>query len=240
MILGEVNNMISVILVDDHIILRDGLKNLLEEESDIKIIGEANNGREAVKLVLEKKPDIVIMDVAMKDMNGIVATRHIKEVDPKINVIALSMHSERQIVIGIFKAGASGYILKDSTSIELVKAIRTVYRGRKFLSPEISDIILQEISDVNKDSADIGADLLTKRENEVLQLIAEGNATKKIAKILFISYKTVESHRANIMEKLDIHNIPELTKYAIRAGLTSLEETGFINNPNIRSYIKEN
>ena len=215
--------MISIILVDDHIIMRDGLRQLLEVESDMEVLGEADNGREAVKLALDKKPDIVIMDVAMQDMNGIEATRQIKNENSDIKVIALSMHSERQIVVGIFRAGASGYLLKDSSSIELVEAVRTVYRGRNYLSQKISDIVLQEISDVKKDTESIGVEILTNRESEILQLISEGNSTKKIAGVLFISPKTVESHRANIMEKLNIHNIPELTKYAIRAGLTSLE-----------------
>ncbi len=216
--------MISVILVDDHVIMRDGLRNLLEEESDIEIIGEADNGRDAVKISIEKNPDIVVMDVAMQDMNGIEATRQIKKENPNIKIIVLSMHSERQIVVGIFRAGASGYLLKASTSIELVEAIRTVYRGRKYLSHKISDIVLQEISDIKRDSEEIGVAILTNRESEILQLIAEGNSTKRIAEVLFISPKTVESHRANIMEKLDIHNLPELTKYAIRAGLTSLDD----------------
>jgi len=216
--------MISVILVDDHVIMRDGLRQLLEVESDIEVVGEADNGRDAVKLALQKNPNIVIMDIAMSDMNGIEATRQINSGNPNIKIIALSMHSERQIVVGILRAGASGYLLKDSSSIELVEAIRTVHLGRKYLSQKISDIVLQEISDIKKDTDEIGVDLLTNRECEILQLISEGNATKKIAEVLFISPKTVESHRANIMEKLNIHNIPELTKYAIRAGLTSLNK----------------
>ena len=215
--------MISIILVDDHVIMRDGLRHLLSSESDIEVIGEAANGREAVKLVLSKKPDIVIMDIAMQDMNGIEATRQIKNENPDVKIIALSMHSERQIVVGVFRAGASGYLLKESSSLELVDAIRTIYLGRKYLSQKISDIVLQEISEVKKDTGEIGVEILTNRECEILQLISEGNSTKKIADILFISPKTVESHRANIMDKLDIHNIPELTKYAIRAGLTSLD-----------------
>jgi len=215
--------MISIILVDDHVIMRDGLRQLLEVESDLEVIGEADDGREAVKLALEKKPDIVIMDVAMQDMNGIEATRQIKNENSDIKVIALSMYSERQIVVGIFRAGASGYLLKDSSSMELVEAVRTVYRGRNYLSQKISDIVLQEISDVKKDTESIGVEILTNRESEILQLISEGNSTKKIAEVLFISPKTVESHRANIMEKLNIHNIPELTKYAIREGLTSVD-----------------
>lgn len=215
--------MITIILIDDHAIMRDGLRHLLSNESDIKVVGEADNGREAVKLALEKKPDIVIMDIAMQDMNGIEATRQIKADNPNIKVIALSMHSERQIVVGVFRAGASGYLLKDSSSLELVDAIRTIHIGRKYLSEKISDIVLQEISDIKKDTGEIGVDVLTNRECEILQLISEGNSTKKIADVLFISPKTVESHRANIMDKLNIHNIPELTKYAIRAGLTSLD-----------------
>ena len=215
--------MISIILVDDHVIMRDGLRQLLEVESDMEVLGEADNGREAVKLALEKKPDIVIMDVAMQDMNGIEATRQIKNENSNIKVIALSMHSERQIVVGILRAGALGYLLKDSSSMELVEAVRTVYRGRNYLSQKISDIVLQEISDVKKDTESIGVEILTNRESEILQLISEGNSTKKIAEVLFISPKTVESHRANIMEKLNIHNIPELTKYAIREGLTSVD-----------------
>ena len=216
--------MISIILVDDHVIMRDGLRNLLKEESDFKVVGEADNGRQAVKIILEKKPNIIIMDIAMQEMNGIEATRQIKKEAPNINIIALSMHSERQIVVGILRAGASGYLLKDSTSTELVEAIRTVHSGRKYISQKISDIVLQEISDAKKDSEEIGVEVLTNRESEILQLISEGNSTKRIAEVLFISPKTVESHRANIMEKLNIHNLPELTKYAIRVGLTSLDD----------------
>ena len=216
--------MISIILVDDHVIMRDGLRNLLKEENDLEVVGEADNGRDAVKIILEKKPDIVIMDIAMHEMNGIEATRQIKKENPNIKIIALSMHSERQIVVGIFRAGASGYLLKDSTSTELIEALRTVYRGRNYISQKISDVVLQEISDIKKDSEKIGVEALTNRESEILQLISEGNSTKKVAEVLFISPKTVESHRANIMDKLNIHNLPELTKYAIRTGLTSLDD----------------
>jgi len=216
--------MISIILTDNHAIMRDGLRHLLEGESDIKIVGEADNGRQAVKIAREKKPDIVIMDIAMQEMNGIEATRQIIEENQNIKIIVLSMHSERQIVIGSFRAGASGYLLKESSSLELVNAIRTVHLGRKYLSQKISDIVLQEISDEKRDSEEIGVDILTNRENEILQLIAEGKTKKQIEEVLFISPKTVNSHRANIMEKLDIHNLPELTKYAINAGLTSLDD----------------
>lgn len=174
--------------------MRDGLRNLLKEESDFEVVGKADNGREAVKIALEKKPDIVIMDIVMRDMNGIEATRQIKKENPDIKIIALSMYSERQIVIGFLKAGASGYLLKDSISVELVEAIRTVYLGGKYISQKISDIVLQEISDVKKDYEGISIDILTNRESEILQLISEGNSTKRIAEVLFINQKTVESH----------------------------------------------
>ena len=216
--------MITIILVDDHVIMQDGLRGLLETESDIEIVGEANNGQQAVKIALEKKPDIVIMDIAMPDMNGIEATRQIKKENSKIKVIALSMHSEREIVVGILRAGASGYLLKASTSTELIEAIRTVSGGGKFISHKISDVVLQEISDISMDLEEIGFDRLTYRECEIVQLISKGNSTKQIAELISIRPKTVESHRANIMKKLDIHNLPELTKYAIRVGLTSLYE----------------
>ncbi len=214
--------MITIILADDHRVMVDGLRFLLDSESDIEIVGEANNGQQAVKIALEKKPDIVIMDIAMQDMNGIEATRQIKKENPKIKVIALSMHSERQIVVGILRAGASGYLLKSSTSTELIEAIRTVYGGGKFISQKISDVVLQEISDISMNLEEIGFDRLTYRECEIVQLISKGNSTKQIAELISIRPKTVESHRANIMKKLDIHNLPELTKYAIRVGLTSL------------------
>lgn len=185
--------------------MRDCLRTTLEEEVDIEVISEADNGRDAVKKVLEMTPDIVLTDIAMHELNGIEATRQIKKENPNTKVIVLSMHSERQMVIGAFRAGASGYLLKNSSSSDLIEAIRIVHFGRKYLSQEISDI-----------------DILSNRESEILQLMSEGNAIKRIGKVLYISPKTVESHRANIMEKLDIHNIPELTKYAIRTGLTSL------------------
>ncbi len=216
--------MISIILVDDHVIMRSGLRVLLESESDMEVIGEANNGREAVKITSEKNPDIVVMDIAMRDMNGIQATQQIKNEKPEIKIIALSMHSEKQIVIGMLKAGASGYLLKDSTSTELVEAVRKVYLGHNYISQKVSDVVLPALSNINKDFDKLGFDKLTSRESEILQLLAEGNSTKSIAEILFISVKTVESHRANIMKKLNINNLPELTKYAVRTGLTTLED----------------
>jgi len=216
--------MISIILVDDHVIMRSGLRVLLESESDMEVIGEANNGREAVKIISEKNPDIVVMDIAMRDMNGIQATQQIKNEKPEIKIIALSMHSEKQIVIGMLKAGASGYLLKDSTSTELVEAVRKVYLGHNYISQKVSDVVLPALSNINKDFDKLGFDKLTSRESEILQLLAEGNSTKSIAEILFISVKTVESHRANIMKKLNINNLPELTKYAVRTGLTTLED----------------
>lgn len=214
--------MIRIILTDDHELMRDGLRNLLEKEADISVIGECDNGRDAVKMTDKLNPDIMIMDMAMHDLNGIEATRQIKHENPNVKVIALSMHSDRHIVIGAFKAGVSGYVLKDSSHTELINAIRTTHLGHRYLSLEISDIVVQELSS-GLNGKQNGNTPLSGRENEILQLIAEGKSIKEIASDLFISPKTVASHRANIMDKLNIKNLPLLTKYAIGAGLTSVE-----------------
>lgn len=215
--------MIKIVIADDHEIVRNGLRNLLDDEADISVIGEAENGRGAIKLSDELNPDIILMDLSMHDLNGIDATKQIKKDNPKIHVIALSMHSERHIVINAFKAGVSGYVLKDSSHIELVKAIRTIHLGHRYLPIEISDIVVQELSSGLNGKTTMGACPLSSRENEILQLLAEGKSIGDIASDLYISPKTVASHRANIMDKLNIHNLPLLTKYAIGAGLTSVE-----------------
>jgi DNA-binding NarL/FixJ family response regulator len=214
---------VRIIIADDHKIMRDGLRSLIEKEDDMTIIAEAENGRQAVKYTFEQQPDIIIMDLAMPDMNGIEATRQIIEKSQNTKVIALSMHSDRQFVAGMFKAGASGYLLKDCASDELIKAIRTIQLNRTYLSQDITGILVKEYVSISSRAEEYGLKELTDREREVLQLIAEGHSTKQIADKLFISIKTVEAHRANIMSKLDLHTLPELTKYAIRSGLTSLE-----------------
>lgn len=213
----------TIILADDHKIVREGLKNLLSSEWDIEIIGEAENGREALNLVNEKKPDIIIMDIGMPELNGIEAAKKIKAESPETKIIALSMHSDKQFVTGMLRSGASGYLLKDCAVDELVDAIRTVMDKKVYLSSDISGILVNELMNKLPENEDLNSSELSDREKEVLQLMAEGISTKEIAAKLFISVKTVESHRKNIMTKLDLHTVPELTKYAIRSGLTSLE-----------------
>jgi DNA-binding NarL/FixJ family response regulator len=213
---------VRIILAEDHRITREGLVNLLQERSDMEVVGEAENGREAVKLASELSPDLVIMDVTMPDLNGIDATRIITSGSNNTKVIALSMYSDKQFVQGMIQAGASGYLLKDCAFEELVAAIQAVIQGDTYLSPGIAGIVVQDYLNkltTDRSSADT---VLTAREREVLQLIAEGNSTKEIAARLSVSVKTVETHRRQIMEKLGIFSIAELTKYAIREGLTSL------------------
>lgn len=213
---------VRIILAEDHRITREGLVNLLQERSDMQVVGEAENGREAVRLARELSPDLVIMDVTMPDLNGIDATRIITSGSNNTKVIALSMYSDKQFVQGMIQAGASGYLLKDCAFEELVSAIQAVIQGDTYLSPGIAGIVVQDYLNkltTDRSSADT---VLTNREREVLQLIAEGNSTKEIAARLSVSVKTVETHRRQIMEKLGIFSIAELTKYAIREGLTSL------------------
>jgi DNA-binding NarL/FixJ family response regulator len=213
----------KIILADDHKIVREGLKNILNNEWGMEIIAEAENGRDAIKLVEEKKPDIIIMDIGMPELNGIEATKRICENSPKTKVIALSMHSDKQFVTGMLRAGASGYLLKDCAVDELVDAINTVRDNKIYLSSDISGILVNELMNKLPINESLKTSELSDREKEVLQLIAEGISTKKIAKKLFISIKTVESHRKNIMVKLDLFTVPELTKFAVRSGLTTLE-----------------
>ena len=214
----------SIIIVDDHKIMRDGLRNILENESEIEIIGEADNGRDAVKLIIEKKPDIAIMDIGMPEMNGVEATRQIAKEMPNVKIIALSMHYDMQFVSGMLKAGAKGYLLKDCAGAELISAIKTVSKNNTYICQDITNTLIDDYS--KGQSIDyVGDDtILTNRENEILQLLTEGKTTKQIARDLFISVKTVEAHRTNIMHKLDIRNLPELTKYAIRKGITSVDK----------------
>ncbi|MGD0884634.1 MAG: response regulator transcription factor [Thermodesulfovibrionales bacterium] len=212
----------KVLLADDHKIVRDGLRTLLEKNPGIEVVGEAEDGRETVQLVKKLSPQIVIMDIAMRDLNGIEATRQIIAEHPDIKVIALSMHSDRRFVSEMLKAGAAAYLLKDCAFEELESAIRTVMKNKTYLSPAIAGVIIENyIRNAPKSDPSVFS-LLSDREREVLQLMAEGKTTKEIASHLLVSTKTVETHRMNIMTKLDIHSIAELTKYAIREGLTSL------------------
>jgi DNA-binding NarL/FixJ family response regulator len=215
---------IKVIIADDHKIMRNGLKSMLEKQRDIEIIAEASDGRTTVDLAMKLKPDVIIMDVSMPDMNGIEATRQIIKKSPEIKVVALSMHSDKQFILEMLTAGASGYLLKDCAFHELINAIHSVASNRSYLSPEIADVMIKEYKHViSKESLSVFS-LLTSRERQVLQLIAEGKTTKEIAYTLKVSTKTIETYRQQIMYKLDIHSIAGLTKYAVREGLTSIEE----------------
>ena len=214
----------TIVLVDDHKIMRDGLRNILENESDIEIIGEADNGRDAVELMLDKKPDIAIMDIGMPEMNGVEATRQIIKENSDVKIIALSMHYDMQFVQGMIKAGAKGYLLKDCAGAELITALKTVSKDNIYICQEITNSLIDDFSKAQSVEYVGDESILTNRENEILQLLTEGKTTKQIAQDLFISVKTVEAHRTNIMHKLDIRNLPELTKYAIRKGITSLDK----------------
>lgn len=214
---------IRIILADDHKITREGLTTMLKGEPDMEVIGEAENGVSAIQLAKDLEPDIVIMDITMPDLNGIEATRQICAESGKTKVIGLSMHSDKRFVKGMFEAGASGYLLKDCAFEELLRALRIVAEGRFYLSPSVTSLVLEDFLRQPGSSGYSKISLLTRREKEILQLIAEGRSTKAVAHDLNLSSKTVESHRRQIMEKLGIHNIAELTKLAIKEGLTSLD-----------------
>jgi two-component system, NarL family, response regulator NreC len=213
---------IKIILADDHKIIREGLNALLEKNPGMEVVAEAQDGLTTVRLAKKLLPDIVIMDIGMPDMNGIDATRQIVSETKGIRIIALSMHSDRRFVLQMLKAGASGYLLKDSAFEELELAIQTVMSNQPYLSPKITDVVIKEyIHNIPANETTVFS-ALTAREREVLQLLAEGKTTKQIAVYLNISIKTIETHRQQVMEKLNLHSIAELTKYAIREGLTSL------------------
>jgi DNA-binding NarL/FixJ family response regulator len=213
----------GIILADDHRILRDGLRAIIEKQPDMEVLGEAENGRDAVELVHVKKPDIVIMDISMPDMNGIEATRRIIAACPETKVLALSMHADRRYVMEMLQAGAAGYILKDAASEELVHALNAIRDGHKYLCHKIADVVLRDYMDLASKQVKSAFSLLSPREREVLQLIAEGKSTKDIASLLRVSVKTVETYRKQMMDKLGMHSIAELTKYAIREGLITLD-----------------
>lgn len=209
------NKKIRVLLADDHAVVRQGFRMILGAQTDMEIVGEAGNGREAVTMCEQLHPDIVVMDVAMPELNGIEATRRIAESAPHTRVLALSMHKDSVYVREILRAGARGYLLKDSIDVDLLAAVRSVARGEGYLSPAVSDAVL---SDYRKHVTD-QLDLLSSREREVLQLIAEGKTNKEIATLLNLSVYTVDAHRGRIMEKLNLHSTSELVRFAVRKGL---------------------
>lgn len=213
---------IRIIISDDHKIVRDGLKTLLQKQSEFEVVAELENGRSTVYMATKLLPDVIVMDIAMPDLNGIEATRQIVSSHKDIRIVALSMHSDKRFVSEMLKAGASAYLLKDCAFEELVTAIHTVMDDKIYLSPGIAGVVIDNYIRQTTPAESSAFSRLSDREREVLQLLAEGKTTKEIAAHLFVSIKTVETHRSNIMEKLNIHNIAELTKYAVREGLTSL------------------
>ncbi|MFH1941479.1 MAG: response regulator transcription factor [bacterium] len=206
---------IRVLVADDHTIVRKGLCALLNSEPNIEVVGEAEDGREAVERIGKIKPDVVLMDISMPSLNGFEATRQIRKGHPGIRILVLTMHTNEEYIFEILQAGASGYVLKKSAPSDLVSAINAVYQGSAFLSPPVAEKVIERLKGMTVDN-ETKKVKLTEREREVLQLIAEGCTNKEIAKRLFISVKTVESHRTHLMEKLDIHHASGLTKYAIQ------------------------
>ncbi len=214
---------IRIMLADDHTILRDGLSQAFQQEEGMEIVGEASDGHSAVEKARDLRPDIVVMDINMPNLNGIEATREIQRVAPGVKVIALSVHSAKPCIKEIYRAGASAYLVKNCGFDELARAVRTVAAGKTYVSPSISDVVVGDFMRTGEQAASTAFSVLTAREREVVQLLAEGGAIKQIALRLQISPKTVEAHRLRIMNKLQIETVAQLTKYAIQEGLTSAE-----------------
>jgi DNA-binding NarL/FixJ family response regulator len=213
---------LRLLLADDHKLFRDGLRSMLEGQKSIEIVAEASDGQSAVKLAGELLPDVILMDVSMQDLNGIEACRKIVADHPSIKIIMLSMHSDRRYITEALRSGARGYLLKDSTFEEVIAAIRDCTSDKIYLSSRIADIVINDYINLAKSADSSAYTVLSAREREVLQMLAEGKTTKEIASQLQVSTKTIESHRKQVMDKLDLHSIAELTKYAIREGLTQL------------------
>lgn len=217
------NTNVRILIADDHKIVRDGLRALLDKQEGMEVIAEAENGRKAVRFARELSPDIVIIDIGMPDLNGIDATRQIIAGSDSIKIIALSMHSDKRFVAQMFKAGASAYLLKDCAFEELAQAVSVVLAGQIYLSPEITGPVVEDYVRHLTTTDSSGFAVLTPREREVLQLLAEGESTREVADQLHVSIKTIETHRQQIMNKLKARSLADLTKYAIREGLTSLD-----------------
>ncbi len=214
---------ITVLVADDHTIVRKGICSLIDGKADIEVVGEAEDGREAIDKVTALSPDVVLMDITMPHLNGLEATRQIKKMFPQIKILALTMYTNEEYILQILQAGASGYVVKQAAPAELLSAILAVYRGDTFLSPPISKTIIDEYLKHTIPSTSAEQEKLTDREREVLQLVAEGYSNRDIADKLNISIKTVGVHRTNLMEKLEIHNVADLVKYALRKGIIGLE-----------------
>jgi DNA-binding NarL/FixJ family response regulator len=213
---------IRILLADDHKLMRSGLRLLIEQQPDLTVIGEAADGREAVALAKSLRPDVAVMDISMPNLNGIEAAHQITQTHAELAVIVLSMHPDESYVLRALKAGAKGYLLKDSAESDLITAVRAVARGKSFFSPAVSKVLLDDyIRKLRRSGAEDAYDLLTPREREVLQLVAEGKSNKEVANLLNLSVYTVETHRSNIMQKLNLKGVPELTLYAVRKGIIS-------------------
>jgi len=213
----------KILLADDHNVLRKGLRRILEEQPDLEVVGEASDGREAVALCNQLHPDIVVMDIAMPLMNGLEATRQILQRSSEVNVLILSMYSDENYVVQVLRAGARGYLLKDTAEEDLITAVRAVAKGQPFFSPKIAKLLMGDnIQRLRTEGMSDSYDLLTPREREVLQLIAEGKSNKEAAAALFVSPTTIETHRARIMDKLDLHSTADIVLYAVRKGIVQM------------------
>ena len=213
---------LGILLADDHTLMRQGLRKILEERSDWEVVAEAGDGREAVRLALEHKPDVAVLDIAMPLLNGIEATSQITRRAPEVRVLILSMYSDEAYILQVLQAGAKGYLLKDSADADLIRAVTAVGKGKSFFSPAVAKVMLD---DYVRHLAERGItdryDSLSEREREIFQLIAEGHSNKEMAELLSLSVSTVETHRAHIMEKLDVHSTAEIVLYAVRKGVIS-------------------
>ena len=211
-----------ILLADDHKLMRSGLKALIEQQPGLTVVGEADDGRQAVTLAASLKPDLLVMDIGMPNLNGIEAAHQITQANPATAIVILSMHSDESYVLRALKAGAKGYLLKDSAESDLIRAVHAVAGGKSFFSPAVSKVHLDDyVRKLQRSGAEDAYDLLTPREREILQLIAEGKSNKDVANLLNLSVYTVETHRSNIMEKLNLRGIPELILYAVRKGIIS-------------------
>jgi DNA-binding NarL/FixJ family response regulator len=214
--------MIRLVIADNHTLVRAGFRSLVEDLAGVEVVGEAENGREALRLVASLSPHLVLMDIAMPELNGLEATARIAHDFPRVRVLIVSMHANEEYVYQALRAGAAGYLLKDSGTEELELAIRAIARGETYLSPAVSKYVVTDyVRRLGEESSPL--DQITPRQREILQLIAEGKSTKEIAEILYISTKTVETHRTQLMDRLDIHDIAGLVRYAIRVGLVLLD-----------------
>jgi DNA-binding NarL/FixJ family response regulator len=211
---------IRILLADDHTVIRSGLRLLLEQQSDLNVVAEAGNGREAVELVPKFRPEVAVLDIGMPQLNGIEATRQITSNESPTQVVILSMHSDEGYVLRALRAGARAYILKSSADADLIRAVRTVAEGKSFFSPVISKMLLEDyVRQIRDKHVEDSYDLLTPREKEILQLLAEGRTNKEVANLLRLSVYTVDAHRGNILQKLNLHGVPELILYAVRKGI---------------------